>query len=78
MYKSQPGLPASYIWWFVQGPAAHPRDTASVCLLLPLAAQLNLAVPVVALYRRYFRETELTEPPPDSASNPDSDYRVKR
>ena len=33
---------------------------------------------VVAVDRRDYGESELTEPLPDSASNPDSDYRVKR
>ncbi len=45
---------------------------------MPLAEQLKDHFTVVAVDRRDYGESELTEPLPDFASNPDSDYRVKR
>lgn len=47
-------------------------------IFLPLAEQLKDHFTVVAVDRRDYGESELAEPLPDSASNPDSDYRVKR
>ncbi|BGE81471.1 putative hydrolase [Staphylococcus petrasii] len=45
---------------------------------MPLAQQLKDKFTVVAVDRRGYGQSELTEPLPDEVSNPDSRYRVKR
>lgn len=63
-----------------QGPVLIfiPGANGTGDIFLPLAEQLKDHFTVVAVDRRDYGESELTEPLPDSASNPDSDYRVKR
>lgn len=63
-----------------QGPVLIfiPGANGTGDIFLPLAEQLKDHFTVVAVDRRDYGESELTEPIPDSASNPDSDYRVKR
>ena len=47
-------------------------------IYMPLAQQLKGKFTVVAVDRRGYGQSELTEPLPDEVSNPDSRYRVKR
>lgn len=47
-------------------------------IYMPLAQQLKDKFTVVAVDRRGYGQSELTEPLPDEVSNPDSRYRVKR
>ncbi|MBF7019742.1 alpha/beta hydrolase [Staphylococcus sp. 18_1_E_LY] len=47
-------------------------------IFLPLAERLKEHFTVVAIDRRDYGKSELTKPLPEVASNPDSDYRVKR
>lgn len=47
-------------------------------IFIPLAKQLQEHFTVVAIDRRGYGQSELTEPLPDEVSNPDSRYRVKR
>ncbi|MCI2774307.1 alpha/beta hydrolase [Staphylococcus petrasii] len=47
-------------------------------IYMPLAQQLKDKFTVVAVDRRAYGQSELTEPLPDEVSNPDSRYRVKR
>ncbi|MCY1029348.1 alpha/beta fold hydrolase, partial [Mammaliicoccus sciuri] len=47
-------------------------------IFLPLAEQLKDRFTVVAVDRRDYGNSELTEPLPERAQNPDDDYRVKR
>lgn len=47
-------------------------------IFMPLAQQLKDKFTVVAVDRRGYGQSELTEPLPDEAINPDSRYRVKR
>lgn len=45
---------------------------------MPLAKQIQDHFTVVAVDRRGYGQSELTEPLPEEVSNPDSRYRVKR
>lgn len=47
-------------------------------IFMPLAQQLKDKFTVVAVDRRGYGQSELTEPLPEEAINPDSRYRVKR
>lgn len=47
-------------------------------IFLPLAERLKEHFTIVAIDRRDYGKSELTKPLPEVASNPDSDYRVKR
>ncbi len=47
-------------------------------IFLPLAEQLKDRFTVVAVDRRDYGQSELTEPLPERAQNPYDDYRVKR
>ncbi len=47
-------------------------------IFLPLAEQLKDLFTVVAVDRRDYGQSELTESLPERAQNPDDDYRVKR
>lgn len=47
-------------------------------IFMPLAQQLKDNFTVVAVDRRGYGESELTEPLPESAADPDNRYRVKR
>lgn len=47
-------------------------------IYMPFAQQLKDKFTVVAVDRRGYGQSELTEPLPDEVSNPDSRYRVKR
>lgn len=47
-------------------------------IFLPLAEQLKDRFTVVAVDRRDYGHSELTEPLPERAQNPNDDYRVKR
>ncbi|GJF87903.1 hypothetical protein SA20092_11090 [Staphylococcus argenteus] len=63
-----------------QGPVLIliPGANGTGDIFMPLAERLKNHFTVVAVDRRDYGESELTEPLPDSAANPDSDYRVKR
>ena len=45
---------------------------------MPLAKQIQDHFTVVAVDRRGYGQSELTEPLPEEVSNPDGRYRVKR
>ncbi|MBF7023161.1 alpha/beta hydrolase [Staphylococcus kloosii] len=47
-------------------------------IFLPLAERLKEHFTVVAIDRRDYGNSELTQPLPEEASNPNSEYRVKR
>lgn len=47
-------------------------------IFMPLAQQLKDTFTIVAVDRRGYGESELTEPLPDEAINPNSRYRIKR
>lgn len=47
-------------------------------IFLPLAERLKAHFTVVAIDRRDYGNSELTQSLPDEASNPNSEYRVKR
>ena len=47
-------------------------------IFMPLAQQLKDKFTVVAVDRRGYGQSELTEPLPEEAINPDSRFRVKR
>lgn len=47
-------------------------------IFMPLAQQLKGTFTIVAVDRRGYGESELTEPLPDEAINPNSRYRIKR
>lgn len=47
-------------------------------IFLPLAERLKEHFTIVSIDRRDYGKSELTKPLPEVASNPDSDYRVKR
>ena len=47
-------------------------------IYMPLAKQIQDHFTVVAVDRRGYGQSELTEPLPEEVSNPDSRYRVKR
>lgn len=63
-----------------QGPVLIfiPGANGTGDIFMPLAEQLKDHFTVVAIDRRGFGESVLTEERPDSIANPDSDYRVKR
>lgn len=63
-----------------QGPVLIfiPGANGTGDIFMPLAQQLKDHFTVVAVDRRDYGESELTEPLPESAANPDDDYRVKR
>ncbi|CDR23990.1 Esterase/Lipase [Staphylococcus argenteus] len=63
-----------------QGPVLIliPGANGTGDIFMPLAERLKNHFTVVAVDRRDYGESELTEPLPDSAAKPDSDYRVKR
>ncbi len=58
-----------------QGPVLIfiPGANGTGKIFLPLAKQLKDHFTVVTVERRHYGESELTEQPPDSASNPDSE-----
>lgn len=63
-----------------QGPVLIfiPGANGTGDIFMPLAQQLKDHFTVVAVDRRDYGESELTEPLPESAANPDDDYSVKR
>ena len=62
-----------------QGPVLIfiPGANGTGDIFMPLAQQLKITS-LCAVDRRDYGESELTEPLPESATNPDDDYRVKR
>lgn len=63
-----------------QGPVLIlvPGANGTGDVFLPLAEKLKDQFTVVAVDRRGYGQSELTEPLPDRAKNEDDDYRVKR
>ncbi|MCQ9279889.1 alpha/beta fold hydrolase [Staphylococcus borealis] len=55
-----------------------PGTNGTGDIFMPLAQQLKDKFTVVAVDRRGYGQSELTEPLPEEAINPDSRYRVKR